>query len=275
MDTSAPIEANKKLNYNVRMLLKKKLSRDQIIVLSLGIPTLIVAMGAWLFPDVRYRLQLQRRPVEVSTSSAPQSPVSALAPNPKPSSSQHSNNKVQGSSNVTGNSTKGKANVTGNGNQTGPVAIAPNGIAVAGGSVTNPTVNNYGQFPRRIPADIRNQVVAILKAKPSKVAIEYVLSDDAYQFATDWYNVLQEAGWQVQYLQAVEPTTPQFGIRVDFYDARASQPNTQVSIPDDSIAGVLLTAVLKAGFNRPVSVHTTTNHPQDSVDLIIAAHPRI
>jgi hypothetical protein len=44
-----------------------------------------------------------------------------------------------GSNNISGDN-----NVTGNANQTGMTVIAPNGIVITRGTVTNPTVNNYG-----------------------------------------------------------------------------------------------------------------------------------
>ena len=74
--------------------------------------------------------------------------------------SQKSQNTVKGSQTDAGNgSASGNENVTRNGNpvdesvRASAQAYAPNGIAIAGGTVNNPTVNNYGP-PTSPPAAI-------------------------------------------------------------------------------------------------------------------------
>jgi len=54
---------------------------------------------------------------------------------------------LRGNSNVAENNVAGNNNVVGNGNQTVPTAVAPNGIAILGGNVSNPTVNNITALP--------------------------------------------------------------------------------------------------------------------------------
>jgi len=49
---------------------------------------------------------------------------------------------VEENGNISGNN-----NASGNGNQTSVAAVAPNGIAISGGNVTNPTVNNVTALP--------------------------------------------------------------------------------------------------------------------------------
>jgi len=68
----------------------------------------------------------------------------------KPQTNQHAKSKVTGNSNVAGNNVAGNGNAVGNNNQTAPTANAPNGIAITGGTVTNPTVNNFGPPPLQI-----------------------------------------------------------------------------------------------------------------------------
>lgn len=86
-----------------------------------------------------------------TTPPSPQSPSKLAAkPAPKKNTSLKSQSTFEGSLNVTGNNVSGNGNVTGNGNQVDQSvgqtvqAYAPNGIAISGGNVNNPTVNNYG-----------------------------------------------------------------------------------------------------------------------------------
>jgi hypothetical protein len=61
--------------------------------------------------------------------------------------------KVSGHHNVAGSNVAGNGNVVGNDNQVttpAPTAIAPNGIAITGGNVQSPTVNNYGFAPPKL-----------------------------------------------------------------------------------------------------------------------------
>src|ERR1700687_2434547 len=57
-----------------------------------------------------------------------------------------------------GKESSGDKNVTGNNSQTGPTANAPNGIAIAGGTVVQPTVNNYASISHRHPLDDKEKV---------------------------------------------------------------------------------------------------------------------
>jgi len=66
---------------------------------------------------------------------------------------------VTGNSNAAGNNISGDSNVTGNNNQAGPVAVAPNGIAIAGGTVNNPTVNNISALPDLTMSDEQEKQV--------------------------------------------------------------------------------------------------------------------
>ncbi len=98
--------------------------------------------------------QAETKPTSVKTDTTTQSTLTVQSPEPtrpepsKPKKTQRATPKttmrVKGNDDVAGNNIPGDNNVTGNNNQTGPTANAPNGIAIAGGTVNNPTVNNYG-----------------------------------------------------------------------------------------------------------------------------------
>lgn len=83
---------------------------------------------------------------------------------PLKSPNQRTKTHINGDKNVGGNNVTGNSNVTGNGNTTGPTASAPNGIAITGGNVTNPTVNNFAPPPPK-PA-----VVTVCEGEPQMVS---------------------------------------------------------------------------------------------------------
>jgi hypothetical protein len=82
-----------------------------------------------------------------------------------------------------------------------PVQInsAPNGIAIGGGTVTNPTVNNNNFAPpqRALSEDQKTSLIACLKTNPGKYTIGALSGiREAYTYAQDWYNVFNGAGWK-------------------------------------------------------------------------------
>jgi hypothetical protein len=79
---------------------------------------------------------------------------------------------------------------------------APNGIAIGGGIVNNPTVNNFGaqaKPDRRISAQDRVRLVNQLSQCKGKVSISAPVNDtQTTRYAMDWYEVLQTAGWEMK-----------------------------------------------------------------------------
>jgi hypothetical protein len=104
---------------------------------------------------------------------------------------------VKGNNNVAGNNVSGDKNVIGNNNQTGPTANAPNGIAIAGGTVTNPTVNNYSPASRRLSDEQKTMLVACLRSNPGTFTVSAISNNgEAYQYASDFSGVFTSAGWK-------------------------------------------------------------------------------
>ena len=131
---------------------KTKWSRNQKLI-ALGIVTTIFVAFA---PGVWRRLNLEKPTPMVPPRSAPvattpqiPSPENSEAPK-KALTSQRTKVTVKGDRNTAGNNVAGNRNIVGNDNQTGAIANAPNGIAITGGSVTNPTVNNFGPSPLQL-----------------------------------------------------------------------------------------------------------------------------
>jgi hypothetical protein len=93
------------------------------------------------------KVEIQAAPQNVLPNPVePTRPESSLLPNGAARPTQKMTANVKGNSNVAGNS-----NITANSNQTAQSAVAPNGIAITGGTVTNPTVNNFGPPPLPTP----------------------------------------------------------------------------------------------------------------------------
>jgi hypothetical protein len=99
--------------------------------------------AVFVVPEFRQFFRLDKpQTVETAptqTAAAPSTPVQT-----EPSKSEP----LKPESSKTKKTHKPNNNVTGNNNQT--TAIAPNGIAISGGNVTNPTVNNFGPPPLQL-----------------------------------------------------------------------------------------------------------------------------
>src|SRR4029077_2688063 len=106
-------------------------------------------------------------PSHVSSAPAPQnaaSPPSVAVHDPPATSAltgpaKKKPVKTKGNGNTSGNDVRGNSNTVGNSNVVGingqvnqaPVNIGPGSIGITGGTVTNPTVNNFGPLPPPVP----------------------------------------------------------------------------------------------------------------------------
>jgi hypothetical protein len=79
------------------------------------------------------------------------------------------------------------------------VINAPGGIPIVGnrGTVTQPTVNNYGPLPRHLLDQTKKELVDCLKKRPGRFTVGALGGNsEAYKFAQDWLEVFTSAGWQ-------------------------------------------------------------------------------
>jgi len=150
--------------------------------------------------------RFRERPVPVAQNlppsmiAPPMLPVPAVPQKPEiekppkkspPLTNKHKESQVQG--NKGSNDTNTEI-----GTAQGPVAIAPNGIAIGGGTVTNPTVNNNFSAPpqRTISPDQRSALIACLGTNPGKYTVGAPSGNrEAYIYAQDWSGVFHAAGW--------------------------------------------------------------------------------
>lgn len=118
---------------------------------------------------------------------------------------------------------KGNGNVTGKGNQAAPIAIAPNGIAITGGNVTNPTVNNFTTLPDLTISDLQEkQVTDSLDQIFTGVDVsimEVQSSQDTRDFSERLARILKASGANVElssaFMYALPPgMTPHKGMAI-------------------------------------------------------------
>jgi hypothetical protein len=77
--------------------------------------------------------------------------------------------------------------------------IAPNGIAIGGGVVSNPTVNNFAPPRRRISDTQKAEIAACLSKNPGVVDIASIEGNpEAYDLAQDWFDIFRQANWTLE-----------------------------------------------------------------------------
>jgi hypothetical protein len=146
----------------IRKPKKKKWTRNQRIGVIVPVTVAIIVFVG----NVLYRHLDRERPTSQLEASQPTQPSTVIPqasaqqtqPTPKTPNLQ-TKTRVKGNSNVAGNDVSGNDNVVGSGNTTAPTASAPNGIAISGGNVTNPTVNNITALPDLTMSDAQEKQV--------------------------------------------------------------------------------------------------------------------
>ncbi len=145
------------------LMKKSKWSRGDKLTATGAIITAIGIVVVLFVPEIRGRLGLERAvspPVGVSKTEVtkPATPSSPAAAEVAPKVTQHMKPKVVGKRDVAGNSVMGTGNIIGDNNQVNAspapqvqINNAPNGIAIGGGIVNNPTVFNLGPPPQPKP----------------------------------------------------------------------------------------------------------------------------
>jgi hypothetical protein len=163
-------------------------------------------------PDKRTSIPSVPQPSTVPGQSSEPS-KSGEASNLKKARPQKTTTQVKGNDNVAGNSVSGDHNVIGNNNnnQTAPTVNAQNGIAILGGTVTSPTVNNYVPQARHLNDEQKATLSSCLKPIPGRYFIAAVSLTEAYDYAKDFADAFSSAGWSntqsspVATMMAAEP----------------------------------------------------------------------
>jgi hypothetical protein len=191
----------------------------------------VVAIGVGVaIPEVRRALHLEKPtpPAVVLPPIKPAEPATEVGPpqtQPVPNVRQQAKSNAVGKGNVAGNNVAGNGNVVGNNNQIGNTAPtvqvnAPNGIAIGGGNVTNPTVNNYAPPQRTMTAAQRATFVSVLKQTcPFEVAVRGVPGNaESMEYASQLGAAIQEAGCTLRRPRFLIDTTAGYGVWVMLHD---------------------------------------------------------
>jgi hypothetical protein len=111
---------------------------------------------------------------------------------------------------------------------------APNGIAISGGVVTNPTVNNFVPAQRSLSEHQKTQIATSMSRYAGQVlVIQYAVGhDEQYNYAHDFLDALTRAGWKAQIAAPRDRTEPCGGVELSIPKPDESvKPNDPVSEP--------------------------------------------
>ncbi len=158
-----------------------------------------------------------------------------------------------------------------------PIVInnAPNGIAISGGTVSNPTVNNFGSPSRNISVDSRDAVRVLLAKHPATVRVFAVDDMEANEFAQQWYDLLAAAGWTMKDKQVipVQLERPWRGVRVGYRGEPPADEKGLVSVPGDTPESALVGALMNAK-TEGISVNPKIDLEDGFVELLVSSNPR-
>jgi len=226
-----------------------KIGLGSLVVCFIGVVT------ALLFPEVRVWFHLEN-PADVS--GAVTQPANAVLPTSQPTAERAPAPKVNKHLRV-GNDNPGSAPA--------PIAVAPNGIAIAGGTVTNPTVNNFAPPQRTISEQDRRTLIASLSQHPGKVIFGAINagSSEAFRFAESLREVFKSAGWEVQ--ESILPMM--FG--GDSWDGimlcYKGEPNTATEMARE------LSLELTAAHVKRIWMNSRPDFPADSIRIEVGPNP--
>lgn len=153
----------------------------------------------------------------------------------------------------------------GNGSSMMQVNNAPNGILIAGGTVTNPTVNNYGPPSRRLTVDQKESLQAALSGSKARVIIWFFDGGDTQAVAQDLYDVFVQAGWEMaeRHPEGAIQTEPQrCDIAVFLPASSANEPASAATI-------ALVRAMKSPWMHLSVGTGLSSNIPAGSVKLVV------
>jgi hypothetical protein len=120
-------------------------------------------------------------------------------------------------------------------------AVAPNGIAITGGTVTNPTVNNYEPPQRTLSPSQRSELIELLRISgPFTITVRCAQGNfEAQTYSDSLISVLREAGWTVPAnLLFITEVRQGQGLQIIMNDVKNAPPSAVVLYNDLKQAGV-------------------------------------
>jgi hypothetical protein len=103
-----------------------------------------------------------------------------------------------------------------------PNIFAPNGIAIGGGAVTNPTVNNYGPPQRQLTTDEREKFISYLRPFcPFEVVVRPIPGNaESMEYADQIVKAITEAGCTLGRTPFLIDTGVSYGIEIAIHDIK-------------------------------------------------------
>ena len=283
---------------------EKSWTRDQRIGLGLLFLAVLTVIVAVVTPEIRRKIGLEKDrgtslSSEPSTPGRVDSPATNFKQDSKPSSNPQKQNpestipagatkeenkavdkvQVHVQHHAPKDEVKAEVNRRVPGKSVSPnvtVNNAPNGIAISGGTVSNPTVINNVPPSRGIPADLRANINWLLARHKALVRVLVVSGDkEANDFAWQLYNLLEDAGWEMkdkQVIQVVLEGKPWTGVRVGYRGQPPPDPNGSVDVQGGTPQGALVGA-LKAAKISAISVNPKADLDEGLIELLVSSNP--
>jgi cytoskeletal protein RodZ len=158
-----------------------------------------------------------------------------------------------------------------------PITInnAPGGFAISGGTVSNPTVNNFGSPSRTISSDFQEPLRALLAKQVATVRVYAVNDMEANEFAQEWYDLLAAAGWHMKDQQVIlaQLEKPWRGVRVGYRGEPQVDDKGMVTVPGNSPESTLVSALMTAKVEK-ISVNPKPELEADFIELLVSSNPR-
>ncbi|MGD0732636.1 MAG: hypothetical protein ABR956_15345 [Terracidiphilus sp.] len=148
---------------------------------------------------------------------------------------------------------------------TGPCSPA----IIGSGNTTN--CGEPPKLDRHIPEARKQEILDLLRQKPSKIQICALMgSRESFGFAQDWYQLFEQAGWEIQEKRIAPfmPTIPWAGVQIAYSDRRPAINSIPIAlpIPSDEIQVLVVNTALK---RLEVKDVTGDPDPAQSRDLVI------
>jgi hypothetical protein len=154
---------------------------------------------------------------------------------------------------------------------------APNGIGMIGGTLVNPTVNNFVPLTRHIPESIKSSLISCLSVNPGTVTILAPVNDaEAAALAGEWQDIFSRANWSIAdnkvgyYMMGGGPISTGTRITVNgTIDADGKNPKYDPSSPSGSVVACIIGKPSDGSSNLTLSTDVPKNH----VSIMVGPRP--
>jgi len=215
----------------------------------------------------------------------PQSPEKQTPVEKPKATKQQGKTSVKGHGNASENNVLGDSNGVGTNNRVNSPAApniqinnAPNGIAIGGGTVVNPTVNNYPAQtkPDRTVTDAdRMNIVAYLSQIKATVSLKAPYGDkEATSYAIFWYGIFKDARWTMKdrivlaYMTVGGNPTPG---AILYEKGEPPQPGKEIPVPNTDPIAYVATALKRQ--NVPIALQRDLNQEEGVITIQFGPKP--